>query len=945
MAALAMERDTETFRPDGDKDDTGRREAATPLRPGDTLGHFVIIDAIGFGGMGEVYAARDVELDRKVAIKVLRHGTFGSEERRARLRREAQALAKIVHPNVVTVHEVAEDKGHVYIAMEFVEGETLAAWLAEARPWRDILSRFVQAGRGLLAAHHQGLIHRDFKPENVFVGSDGRVRVGDFGLVGMEGGSPSNPSISPSGPPAASGTPSQLTDPGRTMGTPRYMAPEQHVGGTIDARTDEFAFAVALYCALYRRPPFGGKTLAEVRQNVLDQRLQPIPRGSGVPRWLERIVLRGLNREPDARFPGMDAFLGALERGSRRRARWMIVGAAAALAAGAGAWALLRTDPCGGSAAMFAGAWDDGVKAAVTKAFVASGRTYAADVARRVGGALDGYAATWAVARTDACRATAVRREQSAEVLDARMACFDQRLEGVRQLTRLLAAADGPTVDRSISAALGLDPIDGCSAANIARRPRRGAPTPETRAVAQRLAEVSALLRLGRLKAAQELSPKLVDQARVVGDKPLLAEALLLHGRVIQEKDSVAAVKALEEAASLGTAIEDDDVTAVALYRMLETVSKIQRRRTDAATLRPAVEAAVRRSKDERLLVAFEHLVAAQYLEDGQSDKALAAVEQAAALADRVLGPDTLEQARILGERSRILRSLGRLDDAVAASTRGLAIAEKLLGPDHIDLSIWLNALGGHEIYRRKFDAAKGYFERALRVAENGEGPDSLKAAGALNNLGLVAENQGRYEDAIAYYQRSLPIMEKRLGPEHRDIALLLSNMANLLRRQRRLDESLALNRRVLSLREKLLPPAHPEIGVSAYSLGEGLVYAGKPKEGIPWLQRAQAIFEQAYPPGHPDRVRLVTTLARAYIDDGRPADAFPLLEQAERALGEHPDALALALVRFQTARALRAAHREPERAIALAKQARASVSAGDQEGDELVEEVDRFLK
>src|SRR5262249_56690660 len=165
--------------------------------------------------------------------------------------------------------------------------------------------------------------------------------------------------------------------------------------------------------AVRAAPPFAGTTLAEVRQNVLDRRVQPIPRRTAVPRWLERIVLRGLARDADERFPAMEAMLAALERASRRRTTWILVGAAAAIAAGAGAWALLRAEPCGGASAMLAGVWDDGVKAGIDKAFLASGRTYAADAARRVDAALDGYAAAGTAARTHARPATAVPRRPS----------------------------------------------------------------------------------------------------------------------------------------------------------------------------------------------------------------------------------------------------------------------------------------------------------------------------------------------------------------------------------------------------------------------------------------------------------------------------------------------------------------------------------------------------
>src|SRR5262249_14020581 len=252
--------DTVTFRPERD---APARDAPPSLMPGDVLGDYEILARIGKGGMGEVYAALDRELNRKVALKVLSQDQFASEKRRARLRREAQALAQVVHPNVLSVFAAGEDKGRVYIAMELVEGETLGEWLSRPRPWREVVARFVQAGRGLLAAHRQGLVHRDFKPRKVPRRAGGRVRGAGFGRVAIPGSAGDEPS-SPSGLLAGA-----LTETGALVGTPRFMAPEQHRGERADARCDQFAFAAALYGALYGRPAFAGDTVAEVRANAL----------------------------------------------------------------------------------------------------------------------------------------------------------------------------------------------------------------------------------------------------------------------------------------------------------------------------------------------------------------------------------------------------------------------------------------------------------------------------------------------------------------------------------------------------------------------------------------------------------------------------------------------------------------------------------------------------
>src|SRR5215813_12256971 len=221
-----------------------------PVRPGDCLGRYTLLAHIGRGGIGEVFSAYDPELDRIVAVKVLRPGLTGeSPEAGARFQREAQAMARLSHPNVVAVYDVGAVGQRVYMAMELVDGPTLEAWLRErSRGWREVLEAFLQAGRGLEAAHAAGLVHRDFKPSNVIVGN--RVRVADFGLARVVAGA--EPVPGPLAPTALHGV---VTQTGQALGTPAYMAPEQRAGGPPSPQSDQYSFAVALYEALHGTRP------------------------------------------------------------------------------------------------------------------------------------------------------------------------------------------------------------------------------------------------------------------------------------------------------------------------------------------------------------------------------------------------------------------------------------------------------------------------------------------------------------------------------------------------------------------------------------------------------------------------------------------------------------------------------------------------------------------
>ena len=297
-----------------------------------TIGRFRVLRPLGAGGMSVVYAAYDEKLDRRIALKLLRGGE--SPDSQARLLREAQAMARLSHPNVVAVHEVGTWNDQVYVAMEFVKGRDLRTWLAEApQHHTDVLEVFAAAGRGLAAAHQAGIVHRDFKPANVLLGDDGRVRVVDFGLART--GNDQQPEHSHARLPAAVSLTASLTATGALVGTPAYMSPEQHGGRLADARSDQFSFCVALYEGLHGAPPFAGATLAALADDVAAGRLAPVPEDSNVPIWLRRVVLRGLAVDPADRWPSMDDLLDELARDPEklRRARVRVGLVAAAVAA------------------------------------------------------------------------------------------------------------------------------------------------------------------------------------------------------------------------------------------------------------------------------------------------------------------------------------------------------------------------------------------------------------------------------------------------------------------------------------------------------------------------------------------------------------------------------------------------------------------------------------
>lgn len=307
------------------------------------IGRYRVLEKLGEGGMGVVYVALDEDLDRKIALKVLRSDTGGEAKR---LQREARAMAKLSHPNVVTVYEVSVIAGSVCVAMELVVGKTLREWLESTRSLGEIGTVFAQAARGLMAAHEAGITHRDFKPDNVLVGDDGRVRVLDFGLakttdeLGLEQAEPFDPERPPETP--ADLDLERLTVTGALMGTPRYMAPEQFEARRADARTDQFSFCVALFEAVHGQRPFPGTDLPSIALAVMLGRVRSPPAGSAVPRSLDAAIMRGLSTDPDERHESLEPLVALLDRTGGAKRRWWpwVVGGIVVFVGGAGAFSI-----------------------------------------------------------------------------------------------------------------------------------------------------------------------------------------------------------------------------------------------------------------------------------------------------------------------------------------------------------------------------------------------------------------------------------------------------------------------------------------------------------------------------------------------------------------------------------------------------------------------------
>lgn len=537
-------------------------------RRGDTLGRYVLLERLGEGGMGLVYAAYDPDLDRRIAIKILRGPSVSfDEDSRARLLREAQAMARLSHPNVMTVHEVGTAQGRPFIAMELVAGQDLRTWFrARTRSWKEVLEVMLGAGRGLAAAHRAGLIHRDFKPANVLVGDDGLVRVLDFGLARQVGTSaalePDDETLLRSG---VSGSDSRLDTPltraGTVPGTPAYMAPEQHLRGELDEQTDQFAFCVTAYEGFFGRRPFEGGNRASLMMAVTQGQIVAPPRSTPVPRRLIRAIYKGLSSNPADRFPDMHALLDEMEAAGRPRRLTMPALGSSLVVLGGAAWWLSAdapADPCPRPDAALAEAWGRDQREAVRAAFSKAELPHAERSASAVIERLDHYAEHWIEASIESCRATRIEHRQSRTMHEVVVRCLERSRRDLKHVADVLADAPGThgLLDDATKISGALPPIDACDPAALADDPLPSPDDPDAvEAIRDELSRVRALWAAARYEEGLPIAARAVDRARDSGYPPIVAEALLEHGTtLIQAGERREGLDVLHRAALAATA-------------------------------------------------------------------------------------------------------------------------------------------------------------------------------------------------------------------------------------------------------------------------------------------------------------------------------------------------------------------------------------------------------
>jgi serine/threonine protein kinase/tetratricopeptide (TPR) repeat protein len=794
---------------DLDRSSLSQRERALQLT------RYVLVRRLGAGGMGVVYLAYDPSLDRKVAIKLLRvaPGDERAQSAHTRLLREAQALARLSHPNVVAVHDVGtydaeslttlrlsrgrtepapkdreRQTGGVFLVMEYVPGLTLAQWLDQrVRGAREVLDVFLAAGRGLIAAHAVGVIHRDFKPGNVLVGETGRVCVFDFGLA-RAAGEPEPATSTPSGsfdPISSSLISGPLTRVGAVLGTPAYMAPEQRGGTTVDERADQFSFCVALYEGLYGNRPFSGDNLFALEAAKASGRIDPPRRQIKLPPALHRAILRGLSAEPQDRWPSMQALLDAIERPLRRdRRRWfaatgLLAATAATSIAIATATASDAPALCTGAADAFAPTWGPSQRLALEEAFAATGLPYARDAAARAVASVDDYAATWIAGHTDACAAANIRGEQSHDLLDRRMRCLERRRHELAALLAVLSIADADAVERAHDAVEALPDPARCADLDILLA-EVDPPPPEIAADVQRvrdqLAAASAESSAGHTLVALALAEAAEQSSRRLDYRPLRAEALdALGGQLFHSSKYDASERVDADAYWEALATGQDRLAFTVACALAGLTAHTLDRPDDGQTWLRHAEALFDR------LGRPPHLGSALDLRRGQLAEARGDYNGAIAHYQRALAPlpERSPDAIIIRQHlANNYMSLGQLDAAQSIFEALLALRREVYGADHPRNAISRMDLGNLATLRGDFDASEEHHRAALVLLRAALPAGHERLAYSLSSLADIAAQRGELTAALDAFEEARAIWERNLGPQSNRVAAMLERLA-----------------------------------------------------------------------------------------------------------------------------------------------------------------------
>lgn len=721
--------------------------------------------------------------------------------------------------------------------MERVDGPTLRVWLNESQPqWRAVRDLFVQAAQGLEAAHAAAIVHRDFKLDNVIVGTDGRVRVTDFGLARQAAVWESHPEENDPAPPSQSSVaaePTTLT--GTLLGTPGYIAPELRDGGQADGRSDQYSFCVALHEALYGIRP--------------DQQPAPKPKPKTIPRWFAAALERGLSSNPHERHASMAALCIALTQDQRKRRKRAIAGLILAISIPVFTLAVAMTWRqgllCNGAAEQMATSWNPSVGMQIEQVFAAHQDAAIDSIRPRVVAALDEFANQWTAQHTETCEAARVRGERSEQLMDRQMSCLEVRRRELGELVNLLTAADVELALNAIHSVEELASLATCSRIDLleARAPEPNDPILLSKLddARQKLAEAKALRLAARDSQARPLALEAVELARQSHWSPISARALLLLGRI-------------------DTKLGDYERAENTLYEALW---------------------AAQRGADGLLEAnAWSSLLWVEAYHRGNHERTDRLVSHARAALARAGGDVALETE--VADHLGVLRwRQGRYAEAAEQHELALRLRSDTDSTNHRAISRALINLGIVRKSQGRYSEAADLYRRSLALKRRTLGPEHPSIARALNGLANTLFAIGQVNNALARHREALRLLADRYGEDHPLVAVALNNVGTDLMELGDFDEARSSFQRALAINQAKLGAQHTRIGTPLANLGELALHRGDPQSALVFYQRALKIWQAAHGDGHLRAAIALTGVGRAHSEMGATKRALELLERA----------------------------------------------------------------
>lgn len=863
--------------------------ASPSLVSGVMIGRYQVIELVGSGGMGSVYRAHDPHLSRDIALKVLHQRSpdeRGGSHYRQRLLREAQTLAKLSHPNVVATFDVGSFDDVLFVAMELVPGESLRDWLREPRRFEDVARVLIAAGRGLVAAHEAHVLHRDFKPANIMVSPDGRVRVVDFGLARSEVASATGVAAEVERPGTPAPLDGALTETGMLVGTPGYICPEHLNGAPADALADQYSFAMTAYVALTRQAALAPSD----RDAGSTRELPGWPRH--VPQRVRRLVERGLAPRPADRYPTVAAMVDALEAAvAPRRRTALLLGSllgALSLAAAAVLWQSVPPRPtCQVDAESFREVWGTERRAALRDALASTGRAHAGEAFDMLAARLDAYREDWLKMRQARCEAAHVRGELSERALSLSNTCLDRKLADVGALVSAFSRSSPGVVDRAASASP--PPLDECADTAALLGTADQLPVdPAARAAIEGIEAgfpMARALRLaGHWQEAVASAEKLVQEARAVGHPGTLAAALRIAAvtvsmgsRTVEERRRGEAY--LREAIPLAAEMGDKRAMASIAGELFELVAWVNNKTEEAEAVMAHVEALVLMAGDPPEARVGLALGQAKVLTNrGKYREAIALYERVIELSRGLSEQGKGYGAKAEGEIGAIYIKLEDHAESVRHMVAALAGLERTYGSHHPRMMIGLANLA---LAQSKVDtvAARGTIAK-MRELEATLPPGEWRALTIPFLEGQVREDSGDCGGALPFYQSALDAFAQTYGAESAKTADVYARLGACRRAIGQHSQALADLERALALRRTTGAAAN-ELAVATFELAVTLDTSAKASERA----RALALAKEARELWRRDEIVAKQREVEAWMAE-REGRVTPSPVVAQRAIG-----------------------------------------------------------